>query len=102
MAWRGALRSSEGLAIAYFFYVAVVAPFYIRAPWRAVALAALVACGFLLARRWRSPVRDFLPLAPAILGYREMDWFTPAIQDHRLEKVWIVWDSCRRAQPTRR
>jgi membrane-associated phospholipid phosphatase len=89
---RGALRSSEWLAIAYFFYVTAIAPFYIRAPWRALALAALVAFGFWLVSRWRSPVRDFAPLAAAILGYREMDWFTPAVHDHRLEKVWIAWD----------
>jgi hypothetical protein len=45
MARRSALRSSEWLAIGYFFYVAALAPFYVRAPWRAVALGALVAPG---------------------------------------------------------
>ncbi len=39
-----------------------------------------------------SVVRDCAPLALVITAYREMDWFTPAIQTHRLENTWIVWD----------
>jgi len=39
-----------------------------------------------------SVVRDCAPLAFVITAYRQMDWFTPAVQDHRLENSWIVWD----------
>lgn len=37
-------------------------------------------------------LRDFAPLAFTLFAYREMDWFTPALRDHRLERLWIVWD----------
>jgi len=37
-------------------------------------------------------LRDFAPLAFTLFAYREMDWFTPAVRDHHLERAWIVWD----------
>ncbi|HLH44995.1 MAG TPA: phosphatase PAP2 family protein [Bryobacteraceae bacterium] len=88
---RPPLRSSEWLVIAYFLYVAALAPFYRIAPWRPLALAALACLWFVFASR--KPVyRDFAPLAAAIAAYREMDWFTPAARDLRLERAWVVWD----------
>lgn len=86
------LRSSEWLAIVYFVYVAAISPFYIAAAWRAWIVAAVVMAGFRLASRWRSIVRDLAPLAATLAAYREMNWFTPAVHDHHLERVWIVWD----------
>lgn len=85
-------RLSEWFAIAYFLYVAAIAPFFIRDSWRAVVLAAAIAGLFWLAALCRPVVRDFAPLAAALTAYREMDWFTPAVQDHHLERVWVVWD----------
>lgn len=86
------LRSSERLAILYFFYVAAIAPFYIPASWRAWLLAGVIAGGFLAVSRAKAQVRDFAPLAAVLTAYREMDWFTPAIRDHHLERVWVGWD----------
>ncbi|HEY4363140.1 MAG TPA: phosphatase PAP2 family protein [Bryobacteraceae bacterium] len=86
------LRSSEWLAIVYFLYVAAIAPFYIVAPWRALLLAAIIAGGFLLLSRGPQVLRDLAPLAATLAAYREMNWFTPAVQDHHLERSWIVWD----------
>ena len=86
------LRSSEWLAIAYFVYVAAVAPFYIRTPWRAAVMAAGIAALFALSTRFRPVVRDFLPLAATFAAYREMNWFTPAVRDYHLERAWVVWD----------
>ena len=78
------LRSSEWLAIVYFAYVAVVALFYIRAPWRAALLAVGIAVGFALGTKCRPVVRNFLPLGATLAAYREMDWFTPAVRDYHL------------------
>lgn len=86
------LRSSEWLAVSFFVYVAVLAPFYFGAPWRAFALAAVVYLWFALAGKWKPVYRDFAPLAVAIVAYREMDWFTPAAHDQHLERAWIIWD----------
>ncbi|MBV8846167.1 MAG: phosphatase PAP2 family protein [Bryobacterales bacterium] len=85
-------RFSEWLAIGYFLYVAAIAPFFVRAPWRPLVLAAAIAGLFWLAALCRPVVRDFAPLAAALVAYREMEWFTPAVQDHHLERVWVLWD----------
>ena len=86
------LRSSEWLVIVYFAYVAVVALFYIRAPWRAWLLGVAVAGVLAIGTRCRPVVRDFLPLFATLAAYREMNWFTPAIRDYHLERAWVVWD----------
>jgi membrane-associated phospholipid phosphatase len=86
------LRSSEWFAIAYFAYVAAIAPFYIAAPWRAFVLAAIVAAAFVLVSRAKPILRDIAPLFATLAAYREMNWFTPAVRDHHLEQTWIVWD----------
>ncbi len=92
MPWRAKLRSPEWLAVSYFSYAAAIAPFYIRAPWRAFLAAAGVAVLFGLSTLWKPAVRDFLPLGAVLLAYREMDWFTPAVRDYHLERTWILWD----------
>jgi membrane-associated phospholipid phosphatase len=86
------LRSSEWLAIGYFLYVAAIAPFYIAAAWRAWLVAAAVAAGFWLASLAKPVIRDFAPLAATLAAYREMNWFTPAVRDHHLERAWVYLD----------
>jgi len=85
------LRASEWLILGYFFYVAIVAVFFF-APFKAIALAAAVCAVMLLLARSRSVTRDLAPIAFTLAAYREMDWFTPAVRDHHIEKLWIVWD----------
>jgi membrane-associated phospholipid phosphatase len=85
------LRASEWLILGYFFYVAILAAFFF-APFKAIALAAAVCVAMLILARRKSFMRDLAPLAFTLAAYREMDWFTPAVRDHHLEKVWIVWD----------
>jgi membrane-associated phospholipid phosphatase len=85
------LRSSEWLLIAYFTYVALIAPWFITA-WRAWAMAALVAAIVWGLAYTRSLARDVAPVVLALLAYREMNWFSSAIHDHHLERSWIIWD----------
>ena len=68
------MRSSEWLLVGYFTYVAIVAA---------------VIWALSHTQRW---LRDLALLACVLAAYREMDWFTPAIRDHHLERAWIVWD----------
>jgi membrane-associated phospholipid phosphatase len=84
------LRASEWLLMGYFAYVAMVAAWFFP-PGRAWLVAALVAAAVLVARL-QPIVRDLLPAALTLVAYREMNWFTPAVYDHRLENAWIVWD----------
>lgn len=85
------LRSSEWLLLAYFAYVALISAFFIS-PWRPWVVAVAVAILVLLLARSESWFRDLSPLLLMLIAFREMDWFTPAIRDHRLEQTWIVWD----------
>ncbi len=99
----GALRSSEWLLIAYFMYVAAIAPAFplqSEARWRPAAVALLVAA--LLAalaygeanehRMAFSMARDWLAVALALVAYREMDWFSPLAHNFQLELRWVQWD----------
>ena len=85
------LRSSEWLLLAYFVYVAFVSPFFIS-PWRPWLVAVAVAALVIRLARSDSWFRDLSPLLLMLLAFREMDWFTPTVRDHRLEQTWIVWD----------
>jgi membrane-associated phospholipid phosphatase len=85
-------RSSERLAILYFVYVALIAPFYIEKPWRTSIVAVAVALGFRLTQFAKPIVRDLIPLAAVLTAYREMNWFSSEIHDHHLERVWVTWD----------
>ena len=85
------LRSSEWLLLAYFVYVALISAFFIS-PWRPFLVAAVVAVLVLRLARSESWFRDLAPLLLTLAAFREMNWFTPAVQDHRLEQIWIVWD----------
>jgi membrane-associated phospholipid phosphatase len=85
-------RPSERLAIAYFIYVALIAPFYIDRPWRTSVVAVAVTAGFWLAGQWKPIARDLAPLAATLTAYREMNWFASAVHDHHLERAWVQWD----------
>ncbi len=85
-------RSSERLAIAYFIYVALIAPFYINQAWRTSMVAVAVAVGFWLTHFGKPILRDLAPLGAALTAYREMNWFSGAVHDHHLEQAWVVWD----------
>ena len=91
--WR--LRPYEWLIIAYYAYVAAVAPVFIQhgeTRWLGAAVAGfVVAILFGLTRRY-TVLRDWVPLAFTLGAYREMNWFTPAARDHHLEYSWIGWD----------
>lgn len=63
-----------------------------EARWLAAAVAGIVAAIlFGLTRRY-SILRDWAPIGFTLAAYREMNWFTPSIRDHHLERAWIVWD----------
>jgi len=85
------LRSSEWLLLAYFAYVALVSPFFIS-PWKPLMVAMAVAALLFTLARQESWIRDLVPLPLTLAAFEEMNWFTPAIRDHHLEQVWIVWD----------
>lgn len=84
-------RLSERFVLLYFAYAAIAGAIFRVGyrPW--ILLAAVAAAVFLLARR-KSILREFAPLAYALAAYREMNWFSPATYDHRLERAFIVWD----------
>jgi hypothetical protein len=88
------LRSSEWLLIAYFTYVAIIAPWFFS-PWKAWLLAAIVATVIWLLAGTQSyflqGARDLLPAALTLVAYREMNWFARR-HDQHLENAWIVWD----------
>jgi hypothetical protein len=91
------LRASEWLILGYFFYVAIAAVFFFAPisfsiPAKTFLLAAGVFAVTLLLARGRSVARDLAPLVFTLAAYREMNWFTPAVHPHRLERLWIVWD----------
>lgn len=89
------LRPYEWLIIAYFTYVAAIAPLFIpsgETRWLPAALAG-IAAAILFGLTWRyKPLRDWIPLGFTFAAYREMNWFTPAVRDHHLERSWIAYD----------
>jgi membrane-associated phospholipid phosphatase len=98
-----ALRSSEWLLIGFFGYVAVISRAFPNQPFSPamplalamgipVFLAALTYGEARVHREFFSIVRDWVPLALTLAGYREMDWFSPLVRNHHLELRWIVWD----------
>jgi membrane-associated phospholipid phosphatase len=83
------------LIVAYFTYVAAVAPFFISSGetrWLPAAIAGVVAAILLGLSRRNSILRDWVPIGFTLAAYREMNWFTPSVRDHHLERAWIVWD----------
>jgi len=84
-------RRSEKLILAYFAYVAVIAPIYLENPWMALALCIGVGVAAFAISRSDSVFRDWLPLLATLLAYRQMDWFAGP-KDGSLEQAWIAWD----------
>ncbi len=92
---RPGLRQYEWLILAYFTYVAAIAPIFIPQGdkrWFA-GVGAVAAAAILLGLSPNdSHLRDWAPLGFTLAAYREMNWFTPTIRDHHLERSWIGWD----------
>jgi membrane-associated phospholipid phosphatase len=89
------LRPYEWLIIAYYTYVAAIAPFFIKegeTRWLGAAVAGIGAAILFGLCRYYKVLRDWVPIAYTLGAYREMNWFTPAIRDHHLENSWIGWD----------
>lgn len=89
------LRPYEVLQIAYFTYVAAIAPIFITQGMKRwlPGIIAVTAAGLLLAlSRHDSHVRDWMPLPLTFTAFREMNLFTPAVRDHHLENAWIGYD----------
>ncbi len=86
------LHASEIFLIAYFTYVALISPFFLT-HWTKTWVVAIVAAGVVLfIAHERGHMRAWVPLFLMLIAYREMNWFTPAVHNHHLENVWIVWD----------
>jgi membrane-associated phospholipid phosphatase len=89
------LRPYEWLIIAYFTYVAALAPIFIphgESRWLPAAIAGIVAAILFGLTHFYSILRDWAPIAFTLAAYREMNWFTPSVRDHHLERAWIIWD----------
>jgi membrane-associated phospholipid phosphatase len=94
------VRSSEWVVAGFFTYVALSATWFFELRdarvWKAWALAAVIVAIIQILKRFptrgRSYARDLAPIVYTLAAYREMDWFTPAVHAHRLERAWIVWD----------
>ena len=91
------LRTSEWVPISYFGYTTLLAAIRIPAStWKAVAMLAVVTALIAILAHGesvaRGVARDFAPILFTLAAFRQMDWFAPAMQDHHLEKTWIVWD----------
>jgi len=89
------LRPYEWLIIAYFTYVAAIAPIFIphgETRWLPAAISAVVAAILFGLTLYYSVLRDWIPIACTLAAYREMNWFTPSVRDHHLERAWILWD----------
>ena len=85
------LRSSEIVIVAYFVYVAAIAPFFFHDAWRAWLLAALAAAVAMFVERIGGHLRDWAPLCATLVAFKEMNWFARET-DHHLEKTWVLWD----------
>ena len=85
------MKAPEGLLVGYFTYVAVIATAFF-ASWKPWPVAIAVAAVIWMLSRTESVIRDIAPLPLMLVAYREMNWFTPAVHDHHLERIWIAWD----------
>ena len=100
---RNHARMSEWVLAAYFAYTSVLAltlPIDPAMRVRALAVNAAVAASYALllraARRleqnWPGVLRDWAPIALALVAYKQMGWFAPANHSYALERGWLVWD----------
>ncbi len=98
------LRRSEWVLIAYFAYVALIAPFFPDRPHLKfqplLAFVAVFLLLSLLAGYERQPrlqstisyIRDWLPILLTLAAFREMELFLPTTYDRSHENVWIKED----------
>jgi len=97
------LRSSEWLLIAYFGYVAAIAPRFPLQPGMASRpiWIPLLVCALFGAMAYGesrehvqlfSIMRDWASVALILLAYREMDWFSALPRNFALELRWEEWD----------
>lgn len=97
------LRPSEWLSLAFFVYVAAIAPFFHDRPFLglqpvAVLLAVIAIYASLILGERKisiaafSITRDWIPIAITLIAFREMDLFRPSHFSGRLEAGWIQWD----------
>jgi membrane-associated phospholipid phosphatase len=97
------VRRSECVIVAFYVYAAISAAVLpVPPPARPLTIglnsAILAAYALLIyADRRRqhlvlSVLRDWLPLALALLAYREMGWFALPMHAHPLEMRWVEWD----------
>jgi membrane-associated phospholipid phosphatase len=89
------LRSSEWLLVGYFTYVALAALIFGAGPGPWITLAAIAASILVFSlkeNRVTESIRNIAPIFYTLGAYREMNWFTPSIRDHHLERGWIGWD----------
>lgn len=97
------LRLSEWILAGYFTYTSLLAVFLplaveMRVRILGVSLAILSAYALLnrfydpADRKWFEVTRDWLPMALAIVAYRQMGWFAIARVHHSLEQGWIGFD----------
>jgi membrane-associated phospholipid phosphatase len=95
------MRRSEWVLAAYFAYVTALTGILrvsseVRV--RTLVVNGLLFCFYaILLTRFRASevtrhLRNWIPLALMLLGYKEMGWLAPAAHDHHLEQAWIVLD----------
>jgi len=98
-----AVRRSEWVILAFLVCAAATAGVLpisaaLRARTCLLNLAILIGYGLLIRadsirpRVATSVVRDWLPLALALLAYREVGWFAVPHPGHALELRWVTWD----------
>ena len=98
------LRNSEWVLLAYFAWVAAIAPFFRDRPrlHSQPALVLIIVFGILLALAWAETkryrrvinmVRDWVPLPLTLFAFREMEWFVPLSYNSAYEHAWIKLDN---------
>jgi membrane-associated phospholipid phosphatase len=97
------LRKCEIVLVAYFFYLAALAPWFHdrpRADIRVLGIAGIVT-SVIVALAWFdsrsrhagfSIARDWVSLGLVLAAYRSLDLFSPENYTFALERSWVVWD----------
>jgi membrane-associated phospholipid phosphatase len=97
------VRGAEWLALIYFAFLAGIAPFFPARPHLGLKplMVVLLAVPLTFVVAWLEPriqgqsmswFRDWWPIALLLVGFRELDWFTPAQYPLRFESTWLRWD----------
>lgn len=94
------MRTSEWIVLAFFSYTSILAlvlPMQDGMQTRTLVANLLVLLTYLLLFRlrrqeWAHFVRDWVPQALVILGYKQMGWFAPTAHTYQFEHQWVIWD----------